>query len=101
MQLSYYRGAMVKVYVDGEEKGIIAFAPYRLELGHLSEGRHKIVLELFGNRANTFGGLHNIRMPRWIGPTYWRSEGAEWGYEYNFKPTGILTSPIISLYGKE
>lgn len=101
MQLSYYRGAMVKVYVDGEEKDIIAFAPYRLELGHLSEGRHKIVLELFGNRANTFGGLHNIRMPRWIGPTYWRSEGAEWGYEYNFKQTGILTSPIISLYGKE
>lgn len=95
---NYYRGALVKVKVDGEEKGIIAFSPYRLKINNLDEGEHTIEFILFGTRVNTFGGVHNISRPKWTGPNYWRSTDNQWCYEYLLKDTGILASPIIELY---
>ena len=98
INVSCYRGMLLRVRVDGDDKGIIAYSPYRLAIGGLKEGTHKIELVYYGCRINTFGQVHNnIRDPGfWWGPDSWRSEGPAWTYEYKFWPQGILKSPEIS-----
>lgn len=96
-----YRGSLVAVDLDGKRAGIIAYAPYRLDLGNVRAGRHTISFTLFGNRHNTFGALHNADTSLiWFGPNAWRTEGDAWCYEYRLKDTGILASPVIEIYGK-
>ncbi|MDR0589451.1 MAG: hypothetical protein LBG25_02780, partial [Spirochaetaceae bacterium] len=93
-----YRGQLLRVRVDGEDKGIIAYAPYRLAVrGLTGSGPHHIDLEYFGSRINTFGQLHAVdRLPgHWWGPNSWRSTGSAWAYEYQFWPQGVLKSPEI------
>ncbi len=96
VEVSRYRGAVIKVYVDGEAKGYIDFPPHRCELGELSEGEHILTLEFFGNRMNTLGQLHNTNddIP-WAGNDSWKTKGRFWTDDYMFYPTGIMTSPRI------
>jgi hypothetical protein len=95
---SNYRGHLLKVSVDGKERGIIAYSPYRLELKGLIDGMHKIDLHYFGSRINTFGQLHCVDKSNghWWGPNSWRGSGAEWSDEYCFWPQGVLKSPEIT-----
>ncbi len=96
-----YRGALLKVYVDGKDIGRCAFAPYEVTAENLAAGEHTIEIKMFGTRVNTFGGLHNCdACDDWIGPSYWYTKGDRWCYEYNLKETGILSSPVIEIYNK-
>ena len=97
IEASSYRFMLLKAAVDGIEKGIIAYAPYKLKVEGLAPGLHRIDITGFGSRINTFGQLHNThREPNfWWGPDSWRSEGPAWTYEYLFWPQGILKSPEI------
>jgi hypothetical protein len=93
-----YRGQLLRVRIDGDDKGVIAYSPYRLSVRDLSDGPHRIELVFFGCRVNTFGQLHNsIRDPGyvWWGPDSWRTTGPAWTYEYRFWPQGVLKSPEI------
>ncbi len=99
-----YRGGAVKVSIDGENMGIIAFAPYTLKIENLKGGKHMLDLTLLGNRYNTFGGLHNYTNPSLkytpnsmicYGTGYWNPRGDAWGSEYRFRDFGILTTPLI------
>ena len=92
-----YKGALIKVLVDGSEAGKIAFAPYELTVEKLKPGKHTVEYILYGNRVNTFGSLHNCGKSSWVGPDHWYSKGDEWSYEYNLKPVGILKSPVITV----
>jgi len=95
-----YRGAMIAVSIDGRRTGIIAYAPYKLTVDNVKTGKHTIEFTLFGNRYNTFAALHNADTANaWHGPAAWRSSGDAWCYEYKLKDTGIMTSPIIEIYG--
>lgn len=95
---NHYRGAMMKVYVDGEARGVIAYAPYELRINGLKAGKHRIDYELFGNRHNSFGALHNADILwDWFGPDAWRTAGDKWCYEYRLKEFGILASPVIKV----
>ncbi len=96
LEISKYRGAVIKVFVDGEHKGYIDFPPHRCDLGELSEGEHTIVLIFFGNRMNTLGQLHNTNddIP-WVSSDSWKSKGRFWTDDYMFYPTGIMTSPRL------
>ena len=67
----------------------------------MSKGKHTIELILYGNRANTFGDLHNCGYSTWYGPNCWYTKGNAWSYEYVFKEFGILSSPIITLFEKD
>ncbi|GHT66838.1 hypothetical protein FACS1894110_11210 [Spirochaetia bacterium] len=93
-----YRGHLLRVAVDGEDKGVIAYSPYRLTLKGLADGKlHKVDVVYFGNRINTFGQLHaNNRDRAYWDPNSWRSIGPAWTYEYGFWPQGILKSPELS-----
>jgi len=101
VNLARYRGALTKVILDGEPVGNIVFAPYDLEIPCVEAGEHVVELVLFGNRHNTFGGLHNCGPNIYYGQHYWYSTEQSWSYEYNLKPTGILKSPVFSLYACE
>ena len=95
---NYFRGSLVKVKVDGEDRGVIAFSPYKLEIKNLKKGKHTFEFVLFGNRVNTFGALHKISKSNWYGPDAWRTKGDNWCYEYDFKKNGILASPVIEIF---
>lgn len=93
-----YSGALIKVRIDGKDVGRIVFAPYEITVDNLSVGEHTVEFILFGNRANAFGPIHYCGLGQWHGPDHWYSSGDDWSYEYNFKKTGILKSPVITLY---
>jgi hypothetical protein len=96
IEISKYRGAVIKVLLDGKEMGYIDFPPHRLDLGEISEGEHTVDLILYGNRMNTFGQLHKTNEHlAWTGPDSWRTKGRFWTDEYMLTRTGILTAPAI------
>lgn len=94
---SWYRGAMISVKVDGEEKGNIVYPPYALAVDGLPDGGHDVELTLYTHRYNTFGPLHLVNVAeRWHGPDAWRSKNNNWCYEYVLRPVGILAAPKIN-----
>lgn len=101
LRASCYRGALIRVTVDGIDRGVLAFAPYEKEINDLPAGDHSIELKLFGTRVNTFSALHNCsKYAVWKGPPYWYSQGENWSYEYCLTETGILSSPVVEVYAK-
>lgn len=112
VRVSRYRGAAVKVLVDGQDAGIIAYKPYELEIKQISAGKHTVEFQLLGNRMNTFGALHCCDYDKWAGQRKWYTfqlpdsgyqtdesvrplYSTHWSYEYVLKETGILSSPVI------
>jgi hypothetical protein len=97
IEASAYRFMLLKAAVDGVDRGVIAYAPYRLAVEGLSAGKHKIDITGFGCRINTFGQVHNNQGHGgyWWGPNSWRTQGPAWTYEYRSWPQGIMKSPEI------
>ncbi|MBQ4137295.1 MAG: hypothetical protein IJD67_04210, partial [Clostridia bacterium] len=60
VRVNRYRGAIVKVSLDGEDKGCIVYDPYTLDLGKVEAGRHEIEFTVYLTRGNTFASVHNI-----------------------------------------
>lgn len=110
IRASRYRGATMKVYVDDKDAGMICYAPYILDVDKLKKGIHTVEFKVYGNRENTFGPLHSCSYDKWYGPKRWYDyeknknvsdealQGTEWTYEYNLKPQGLLSSPVIYVY---
>ncbi|MBR5384031.1 MAG: hypothetical protein IK133_09430 [Clostridia bacterium] len=97
IRIPHYRGALIRVSVDNEDKGAVVFSPYQLTVKNLTPGDHHITLRLYGNRQNGFGQLHHPQeIYFYQSPDSWRSAGDLWRYEYQFKPLGILKAPEIS-----
>jgi len=96
IEVPNFRNPLVAVELDGKRVGTIAISPYKVELGKLSTGEHKLDLIAYGNRINTFGELHNCNLSvKWFGPGGWRSKGEEWAYEYRLWKIGILIAPKV------
>ena len=99
--VSHYRGALMRVFLDGEDKGALIYSPYKVEIPDLTAGEHTLEIVLYGNRANTFGALHLAdESVTWLGPVAWYSVGAQYSYEYQLKPFGILKAPTVTVYPK-
>lgn len=98
VNIARYSGSLTKVYIDSKECGNIVLPPYDLKIRNIKKGKHTIEFKLFGNRHNTFGALHNCSINKWVGPDYWYTKDDTWCYEYNTKETGILKSPVITMY---
>lgn len=95
LSVAKFRSPVLSVQVDGKPVGDIAWAPYRVPLGHLG-GQHEIVVTAFGSRVNTFGCLHlTDENWEWFGPHAWRTQGDQFSYEYRLKETGILAAPLL------
>jgi hypothetical protein len=93
-----FKSPLLSVALDGRALGAIAFAPFQLELGALSAGRHTVDITAYGNRVNSFGCVHNANEKTfWFGPNAWRTSGDEWAYEYQLKPMGVLVAPLLMI----
>lgn len=96
VKVPYFRGSLIKVELDDNPEGIIAFAPYKCVLSAV-EGCHTLGLKLYGNRINTFGTIHNCNEnTTWFGPDAWRTKGDSYSYEYQLKKVGILKRPDVN-----
>lgn len=96
VEVPRFRNPLLSVELDNRPTGKIAFAPFRVELGRLSQGLHRLDITAYGNRVNAFGAVHNANEKEiWHGPNAWRKTGAEWAYEYQLKRMGILTAPLV------
>ena len=94
LEISHYRGTLITADLDKKESGIIALAPYILDMGEVEAGWHRLTICLYGNRVNAFGAVHNAdAQEEWYGPNLWRTAGNKWSYEYQLKEMGILTTP--------
>ena len=69
VKVSEYRGALIRVFLDGEDKGVIAFDPFTLDLGHVTAGEHTITLRCYGTRYNAFRSAAQHRSERKMGRT--------------------------------
>lgn len=64
----HYDGAALRAALDGEPKGYLVYAPYRLTLGEVEKGPHLLELTLLGSRQNAFGPVHLAdEKEKWIG----------------------------------
>lgn len=89
-------GAGCVTAVAGGEKTNISLSPNIVDLSRLTPGKNTVELHVYTSRINTFGQLHlNNGDLKWFGSNSWRTEGADYAPEYNFKPTGLLSSPRI------
>ena len=94
-----YKGALIKVFLDGEEKGIIAYAPYSITLKDVAKGEHTIGLMLFGHCENTFGRvLHNTECKPWYGMADWHPSPEHFSDNYGNVPIGILKKPEFTIH---
>jgi hypothetical protein len=101
IEAAQFRNPLISVAVDGNTKGRIAFAPYKLNFP-IEKGPHAIEMTVFGNRVNTFGTVHNCDdSTEWYGPDAWRTVGNKWSYEYRLKENGILVKPRLKIWEDE
>lgn len=96
IKAAHYRGSLIKVSINSQAAGRIVYAPYEFISETMEKGEYEIELTLFGNRANTFGALHNYGNMRWYDGSVW-SPDETMSYEYILEDTGILSSPIAEL----
>lgn len=96
LQLTSFEGACAEVYIDNKSCGLVALAPYKVSLGNVSEGKHKIKICLFGNRENTFGNLHHTGKIE-NGIYKWYETGDTMSYAYHLKRFGMFSEPILKI----
>lgn len=93
VHIPHFKAPLLAVFVDGDKKGLIAYAPHRLQLGNLAPGEHELTILLYGNRFNGFGTLHNADEKFvWYGPDSYRTEKDAWTDCYLVRPVGILSA---------
>ncbi len=96
-----YKGSLIKLFVDDVPAGRIIGEPGTADLG-VREGEHTLTFQLFGNRYNTFGQLHNCNpFEAYWGPKTWRTKDGLWTYSYRLKEVGILVEPVLSVFKEE
>lgn len=96
IEVPHFAAPVLELYLDGQPKGIIAYAPHKLSVGAVTAGSHKLDIVMYGNRFNGFGTLHNANDEfRWYGPDSYRTKGSQWTDTYLFHDMGILSAVKI------
>ncbi|MDD5678801.1 MAG: glycosyl hydrolase [Kiritimatiellae bacterium] len=95
-----WRGVVARISVNGKNAGIIAWAPYEVDITDcLTEaGPSELCLEIFSHRRNSHGPLHHAqKWPLWTGPAEFTSEGNLWHEAYQLVPCGLLAPAVLSV----
>lgn len=93
----HFAAPVLEVFVDGISRGLIAYAPHRLDIPGLEAGSHTLTLCAYGSRFNGFGTLHNCNDEFiWYGPDSYHTDGEDWSDSYGVRPAGILSR--VELY---
>ena len=92
-----YLGCAVRVLVNGQPAGVIAWEPNEVEITEFAgEGVVSIAIEVIGHRRNSHGPLHlTDRNPPWVGPRQFLTKGKLWSDDYVLKPCGLMSAPNL------
>ena len=95
-----YRGAAVRVLVDGKSAGVIAWEPPELDITDAVAGREQadLAVEVIGHRRNSHGPHHlSEKWPTWTGPGEYVASGDRWFDGYQLVPCGLMAPPQLVL----
>ena len=99
VRVPYYKGSALTVLLDGERETVLAYAPYKVSLGKVTAGKHRVTVRLFVPRTNGFGPVHlafeNYR--RIACPDAYRFMGDLFGMEYHLRPEGVMMKPEVTV----
>ena len=97
IQLPRYAAACVRVLVDGNPAGVIAWPPHEVDVTGLLNGeKQELGIQVISSRRNSFGPLHRVPaggVP--TGPDSFATEGEAWTDEYSLLPYGLLAPPRV------
>ena len=93
LRVPEFRAPCIRVIVNGNDAGNIAWAPFELDINDfLISGENQIVLEVFGSRRNSHGPLYQEKTwPSWTGS----GQFMEYTGEYKLVPCGLMSSPEV------
>ena len=97
LDIPSYRGAALRLLVDGKEKAFFLHPPCKVELTKMcpDEKTHRITIEILGHRRNSHGPLHwTDRHPDIVGPGHFQCDPSFWSDAYQLVPCGLLVPPI-------
>ena len=98
VRVPQYRGSVVEVELDGGKPEIVAYTPYKVSMGKVAAGAHRVTVRLFVPRTNGFGPVHLADDQYYYpGPAAWRTKGDSFGYEYHFHREGVMMKPTVTL----
>jgi hypothetical protein len=98
----HFGAPLLRLRCDDRDLGPCAFAPYRVELGELQAGEHRLAITAFGHRRNSFGALHNCAPDwRWWGPAAWLTTGADANPVPQLRATGLLRPPLLERHREQ
>jgi hypothetical protein len=99
VQVPDYRGAAVRVLVNGAPAGVIAWEPNEVDItACVPEGLStpEIRIEVVSHRRNSHGPLHHAKKwPSWTGPSEFTTTGADWIDGYQLVCCGLMKPPAI------
>ncbi|HUS47731.1 MAG TPA: glycosyl hydrolase [Phycisphaerae bacterium] len=92
-----YRGAAVRVLVNGQAAGVIGWEPNEVDItDYVGDGPVELRIELVSHRRNSHGPLHlNEKWPFWHGPGSYTTTGKQWIDGYQLVPCGLMAPPNL------
>ncbi|HEY4936642.1 MAG TPA: hypothetical protein VII44_08680, partial [Puia sp.] len=92
VQLGKWRGTVATIHVNNKPAGIIAIAPYVLDItGYLHGGQNTIEVNVIGSLKNVLGPFHRNPEPGMVSPWHWRYvKGYPSGNEYDIYDYGLM-----------
>ena len=92
-----YRGAAVRVLVNGRAAGVVAWEPNEVDVTDLLDGGPaELCVEVVSHRRNSHGPLHmHEKWPAWHGPGQFVATGKQWIDGYQLVPCGLLAPPRL------
>lgn len=92
-----YRGACVRVLLDGRPAGIIAWEPNEVEISEfIKAGTQLLQIELISHRRNSHGPFHlPEKWPTWTGPGEYQPGDDRWFDGYQLVPCGLMAAPEL------
>jgi len=99
LELPAWDGVLVRVRVNGEPVGVIAWDPHELDITDaVKSGANHLEIEVMSSRRNLLGPLHlTDKYPPWTGSGQFTSGGEQWTDEYMSIPYGMMESPVLSV----
>ncbi len=92
-----YRGAAVRVLVNGQVAGVLAWDPHEVDVTPLvGDGPVELAVEVISHRRNSHGAHHYFeKWPVWTGPGRFVAKGKEWFDGYQLVPCGLMAPPEL------